>query len=181
MSLSLACVLTGILAIVSLTAIGCSMSIVNGVKYLKLKKCYVGSSKEKEWHKVRQVWREAYKLLFVSKQDLYIEGNKLYPEYNELDSAAKVTIAGLFHLYNKNLLIMQLICMCFIILIPPMMSLLHSCCRAAGNDVFFIPYAIFFLAITLIVGIVRKRVAIVLSLMQTNASMRGMNKETYDQ
>ena len=105
MSLSLALVLIGILAILSLTVIGWGMVMVNGVKYLKLKKRYVGSNKAEEWRMVRQVWRGAYKLLFVSKQDLYIASNKFYPEYNGLDSAAKVCVEGLFHMCHKTLLI----------------------------------------------------------------------------
>ena len=170
MSLPLVFVLTGILAILSLTAIGWGMSIVSGVKYLKLKKCYVGSSssKAKDWCLGRQVWREAYELLFVSKKDFYVKSDKVYSEYNKLDSAVKVSIVGSFHLYHKILLVMQLTCVCFIILVPPMISLSRSSCRTAGNDVIFIPYAVFFLAMALILGIVRKRVAIVLSLMRTD-------------
>lgn len=168
MSLSLGLVLIGILVILSLTVIVWGMVMVNGVKYLRLKKCYLGSNKEEEWHMVRQVWRGAYKLLFIRKQDLYIASNKFHPKYDDLDSAAKVCLVGLFHMYHKTLLIMQLICMCFIMLIPPMLSLSRSSCRAAENDALFIPYAFFFLAMALVVGIMRKRVAIVLSLMRTD-------------
>ena len=184
MRLSLVFVLICILTIVSLAAIGWGMTIINVCKYLKLKKCHVGamfsnstnhlfsSRKEEEWRIVRRMLWTPYKILFASGQDFYSDSNKFYSEYNKLAGVTKVVVADLLHGYHKIMLIMQLICICFIMLIPPSISLSHSSCRTPENNVFFIPYTIFFLVIAVIVGIMRKRVAVVLSLIRTDASIR---------
>ena len=161
MSISFALILIGLLAIVSLAMVGGGMTIVNIVKYKKLRKCYAGTLIE-----------EPMKLLFASKQEVYVESDKVYAECNKLDCDVKDKIIALFRRYRKILLIMQLICMCLIILIVPSISLMLGNYRTAGNVIFLIPYAIFILTIMVVLGVVRKKVAMIMAWMQNDSRGR---------
>lgn len=149
MNLPLAFVALGMVAIVSLATVGAGMTISNLMKYREFKK----------YHGKILLLEQTKLLFFTGRQDVYVECCKL-------DRGSKVAIADLLRRYLRILLLMQWISTCFIMLIPPATILMLSNYRTAKNAFFFIPYAVFFVIVVVFLKMVRKRVVVVIELIQ---------------
>ena len=94
---------------------------------------------------------------------LLSDEKEFYDRYNHFDDDMKKTIASLINRYNIILFIMQIMCISFLLLIPPLLLLSFRIGITLSKIAFFALYSLFFIFAVLFLSVLRKRVLTVKS------------------